>query len=314
MNVVTLGGNAILPASGSGTIGEQRLVAQHAMAGVAELIAHGERVVVSHGNGPIVGNIVERNEAARHLIPVMPLDVCGADSQGGIGYLLQQVLGNELRKRGLCTTVVSLVTQCVVEGHDPAFSRPTKPIGPWFPADEAQQRRESKGWSFLEDAKRGFRRVVASPLAREIVEWEAIKDLVAAGVVVIAAGGGGVPVVREPDGRLRGVEAVIDKDQAAGVLARQLGAGRLVALTAVPRVMWDFGRPGQREIAELTVAEARRGLASGQFPPGSMGPKIAAGVEFVESGGREAIVTSPENLLGAIAGREGTRIVADGAA
>ena len=315
MNVITLGGNAILPASGSGTIREQREVATRAMSGVAELIVAGESVVVSHGNGPIVGNIVERNEAARHLIPVMPLDVCGADSQGGIGYLLQQVLGNELRARGNRATVVSLVTQCVVAGNDPAFANPTKPIGPYFTAEEAQKRRQEKGWTFREDAKRGFRRVVPSPAAQEIVEWEAIRMLVAAGAVVIAAGGGGVPVVRDPDGRLRGVEAVIDKDQAAGVLARQLGASRLIALTAVARVAWDFGKPTQRDLESLTLAEARRGLAEGQFPPGSMGPKIAAGIDFVSAGGAEALVTSPENLAAALAGREGTRIVAgDGVA
>lgn len=309
MNVITLGGNAILPSSGKGTIHEQREVARHAMSGVAELIVHGQPAVVSHGNGPIVGNIVERNEAARHLLPVMPLDVCGADSQGGIGYLLQQVLGNELRQRGRAVTVVALVTQCVVAGNDPSFANPTKPIGPWFRAEEAQKRREEKGWTFLHDAKRGYRRVVPSPAALEIVEWEAIRALVTAGCVVIASGGGGVPVVRDPDGRLRGVEAVIDKDQAAGVLAHQLGAERLITLTDVPRVAWDFGKPTQRDLRELTLAEARRGLAEGQFPPGSMGPKIAAGVTFLESGGSDAIVTSPEHLLAAIEGREGTRIV-----
>jgi carbamate kinase len=309
MNVVTLGGNALLPASGTGTIQEQIEVATSAMAGVADLIAAGEAVVLSHGNGPIVGNIVERNEAARRLIPPMPLDVCGADSQGGIGYTLQQVLGNELRARGLDRVVVALVTQCVVAGNDPAFSNPTKPIGPYFTAAEAHRRREEKGWSFVEDARGRSRRIVPSPRALEIVEWEAIRALVGAGAVVIAAGGGGVPVVREWHGRLRGVEAVIDKDQAAAVLARQLGARRLVTLTAVPAVSWDFGRPAQRAIARMTVAEARRGVAQGQFPPGSMGPKVGACIEFVEAGGDEAVVTSPESLLAAIEGRAGTRIV-----
>ena len=308
MNVVTLGGNAILSASGHGTIQEQIEVATHAMAGVADLIAAGEPVVLSHGNGPIVGNIVERNEAARHLIPAMPLDVCGADSQGGIGYMLQQVLGNELRLRGVARPVVSLVTQCVVAGDDPAFANPTKPIGPWFSPEDARKRREEKGWSFVED-RRGFRRVVASPRALEIVEWEAIRALVDSGAVVIAAGGGGVPVVREWHGRLRGIEAVIDKDGSASVLARQLGARRLITLTAVPNVYWDFGKPSQRAISRLTIAEARRGLAEGQFPPGSMGPKVAACVEFVEAGGEEALVTSPETLLAAIREGAGTRIV-----
>lgn len=312
MNVITLGGNALVTGKGAGTIQEQVEVATRAMAGVADLIASGERVVLSHGNGPIVGNIVERNEAARDLIPPMPLDVCGADSQGGLGYMLQQVLGNELAARGVPRTVVSLVTQCVVAGNDPAFANPTKPIGPFFPAEEARIRHDTKGWSFMTDAKRGWRRIVPSPRALEIVEWEAIHRLVEGGIVVIAAGGGGVPVVREWDGRLRGVEAVIDKDQAAAVLARQLRARRLITLTAVPHVSWDFGRPTERPLERLALAEARRGFAEGQFPPGSMGPKIAACIEFVEGGGEEALVTSPDSLRAAIEGRAGTRLVRDG--
>ncbi|MFN8176987.1 MAG: carbamate kinase [bacterium] len=310
MNVVTLGGNALLPSKGSGTITEQIEVAIRAMSGVAELIASGEDVVLSHGNGPIVGNIVERNEAARDHISPMPLDVCGADSQGGIGYMLQQVLGNELKRRGIEKTVVSLVTQCVVAGSDPAFANPTKPIGPKYGAEEARKRREEKGWTFAPNADHEWRRVVPSPRPLEIVEWAAIRELVARGLVVIAAGGGGVPVIREWDGRLRGVEAVIDKDLAAAVLARQIHAKRLLILTAVPRVSYDYGRATQREIERLTVAEARRGFAEGQFPPGSMGPKIEACLEFIESGGDEAIITSPENLLAAVGGRAGTRVLA----
>ncbi len=309
MNVVTLGGNAILPGNGVGTIQEQAAVVRRAMSGVAELIAAGERVVLSHGNGPIVGNIVERNEAARDRIPPMPLDICGADSQGGIGYMLQQILGNEIRARSIDRTIVALVTQCVVAGNDPAFTNPTKPIGPFFTAEEARARHDSKGWSFMSEPGRGYRRIVPSPRALEIVEWAAVRRLVDANAVVIAAGGGGVPVVRGWDGTLRGVEAVIDKDQAAAVLARQLGARRLVTLTAVAHVSWDFGQPTERELRRMDVAEARRGFADGQFPPGSMGPKVAAGIEFVESGGEEAIITSPESLLAAIEGRAGTRIV-----
>ena len=310
MNVVTLGGNALLPGKSKGTIAEQIAVAVRAMSGVAELIEAGEDVVLSHGNGPIVGNIVERNESARASIPPMPLDVCGADSQGGIGYMLQQVLGNELKQRGLDRTVVSLVTQCVVAGNDPAFANPTKPIGPKHSAEEARARRAEKGWTFAEDSDHAWRRVVPSPQPLEIVEWAAIRELIGQGIVVIAAGGGGVPVVREWDGRLRGVEAVIDKDLAAAVLARQIRARRLVILTAVARVTYDYGRATQREIERLTVAEARRGLAEGQFPPGSMGPKVAACLEFIEAGGEDAIITSPENLLAAVAGRAGTRVVA----
>jgi carbamate kinase len=223
--------------------------------------------------------------------------------------MLQQILGNEMRVRNADRTIVSLVTQCVVLGNDPAFTNPTKPIGPFFTAEEARERHDGNGWTFLLDSARGYRRIVPSPRAIEIVEWDAVIRLVDAGVVVIAAGGGGVPVVREWDGRLRGVEAVIDKDQAAAVLARQLRAKRLITLTAVSHVCWDYGKPSQREVKRLDVAEARRGFAEGQFPPGSMGPKVAACIEFVEGGGEEAIITSPDNLRAAIEGLSGTRIV-----
>ncbi len=308
MIVVTLGGNALLPGTGRGTIDEQIEVARTAMQGVADLVASGIAVVLSHGNGPIVGNIVIRNEAARDLIPPMPLDVCGADSQGGIGYMLQQVLGNALRERGVEKTVVSLVTQCVVDERDPAFANPTKPIGPFFPRSTAESIVRALHWTMKEDGKRGFRRVVPSPMPVEIVEWEAIERLVQAGVVVIAAGGGGVPVHLDA-GKLRGVEAVIDKDHAAAVLARQLRAERLVVLTAVPQVALDFGKPTQRNLGRLTVDEAKAHLAAGQFPPGSMGPKMEAVIAFVEGGGAEAIITSPDSIFAAMEGRTGTRIV-----
>jgi carbamate kinase len=308
MIVVTLGGNALLPGTGRGTIEEQIEVARTAMQGVADIVASGVSVVLSHGNGPIVGNIVIRNEAARDLIPPMPLDVCGADSQGGIGYMLQQVLGNALRERGVEKTVVSLVTQCVVDERDPAFANPTKPIGPFFPRSTAESIVRALRWTMKEDGTRGFRRVVPSPMPVEIVEWDAIEQLVQAGVVVIAAGGGGVPVHLDA-GKLRGVEAVIDKDHAAAVLARQLRAERLVVLTAVPQVALDFGKPTQRNLGRITVDEAKAHLAAGQFPPGSMGPKMEAVIAFVEGGGAEAIITSPDSLFAAMEGRTGTRIV-----
>jgi carbamate kinase len=308
MIVVTLGGNALLPGTGRGTIEEQISVARVAMVGVADLVSSGIPVVLSHGNGPIVGNIVIRNEAARDLIPPMPLDVCGADSQGGIGYMLQQVLGNALRERGVSGTVVSLVTQCVVDPRDPAFANPTKPIGPYFPRETAESITRKLGWTMREEKGRGFRRVVPSPKPVEIVEWNAIRELVRSGAVVIAAGGGGVPVFRE-GAQLRGVEAVIDKDHAASVLGRQLGAERLVVLTAVSEVFLDFGKPTQRSLARISVDEAKSHLAAGQFPPGSMGPKMEAVISFVEQGGAEAIITSPESLTASMEGRSGTRIV-----
>jgi len=308
MIVITLGGNAILSESGRGTIEEQIGVARVAMRGVADLICAGLSVVLSHGNGPIVGNIVIRNEAAKNEIAPMPLDVCGADSQGGIGYMLQQVLGNELRSRGIDRTVVSLVTQSIVDPNDPAFSNPTKPIGPFYEKEEARALAREKGWSMREDAGRGYRRVVPSPKPLEIVEWDAIRVLIAQGFVVIGAGGGGIPVSRTGKG-LAGVEAVIDKDRAASVLARQLSAERLVILTPVPQVSIDFGKETQKEISRITAKDARDLLNEGQFPPGSMGPKMEAAIEFVESGGEEAIITSPGELYGAMEGRTGTHIV-----
>jgi len=310
VNVVTVGGNALLPTTGRGTIEEQISIATAAMSGVADMIGAGERVIVSHGNGPIVGNIVVRNEAARDEIPPMPLDVCGADSQGGIGYLLQQVLGNELRSRGIDRTVVSLVSQSLVANDDPGFTNPTKPIGPYYDAARAAGLRAAHGWTFIEDGGKS-RRVVPSPRAREIIEWNAIRALLERDVVVIAAGGGGVPVVREWNGRLRGVEGVVDKDQAASVLARQLDAKRLIILTAVPRVSLDFRRATQREVERMTVAEARSYLADGQFPPGSMGPKVEACIEFVEATGGLSLITSPDRLAAALQGKAGTRIAAE---
>lgn len=310
MNVVTVGGNALLPTTGRGTIEEQISVATAAMSGVADMIGAGERVIVSHGNGPIVGNIVIRNEAARDEIPPMPLDVCGADSQGGIGYLLQQVLGNELRARGIERTVVSLVSQSLVANDDPGFANPTKPIGPYYDAAKAERLRAEHGWTFVEDGGKS-RRVVPSPRAREIIEWNAIRALLERDIVVIAAGGGGVPVVRDWSGKLRGVEGVVDKDQAASVLARQLNAKRLVILTAVPRVSLDFRRSTQREVDRMTTAEARRHMADGQFPPGSMGPKVEACIEFAEATGGLAVITSPERLAAALQGKAGTRIAVE---
>jgi carbamate kinase len=307
MIVITLGGNAILSESGRGTIEEQIEVARVAMRGVADLLAAGIQVVLSFGNGPIVGNIVVRNEAARDIVAPMPLDVCGADSQGGIGYMLQQVLGNELRRRGLERTVVSVVTQSVVDRNDPAFANPTKPIGPYYSKEEADRLAREKAWTMREE-KRGYRRVVPSPKPLQIVEWAAIRALIGKGFVVIGAGGGGIPVARVQGG-LVGLEAVIDKDRAAAVLARQLDAERLVILTAVPQVSLDFGKATQRAIDRITTREARLHLSAGQFPPGNMGPKMEAAIEFVESGGDEAIITSPEELFAAMEGRAGTHVV-----
>jgi len=306
--LIALGGNAILPAGGTGTFEEQCAITRVSLEPIARLVQDGVEVVLSHGNGPVVGNILIRNEAVREQIPPMPLDVCGADSQGGIGYMMQQILQNELRRIGLERPVATLVTQIVVSERDPAFRRPTKPIGPFYNEEKARQLAREKGWTVVEDAGRGWRRVVPSPVPLEIVEIEAIRRLLKAGAVVIAAGGGGIPVTRQWDGSLHGVEAVIDKDLASSLLARMLGFEVLVIITGVERVALHFGTPTQRDLDRATPDELERYLEEGHFPPGSMGPKIRAAIEFVRAGGKEVIVTTPERIREALAGETGTHI------
>ncbi len=312
--VIALGGNAILPAGSKGTFAEQAAITRHSMDQVADLAMSGHQIVLTHGNGPIVGNIVLRNDAglAAHGIPPMPLHVCGADSQGGIGYMIQQALQNCLRARGLKKQVASVITQVVVDRHDPAFQKPTKPIGPFYDAARAQQLRREYGWTIVEDANRGWRRVVPSPQPREVVEWEAIWSMIEAGVIAIAAGGGGIPVARE-GGELVGVDAVIDKDRASALLAGLIGADTLMIITQIDRVYLRFGTPAAEPVARLGAGRALELLRQGEFPPGSMGPKIESAVAFLAQGGREVIITDPESLRGAVAGESGTRIVPDDA-
>lgn len=307
--LITLGGNAILPVRGTGTFEEQCAVTRATMQPIACLIRDGAEVVLSHGNGPIVGNILIRNEAARDQIPPMPLDVCGADSQGGIGYMMQQSLQNELRRVGLADrAVVTIVTQVVVDERDPAFRRPTKPIGPFYTEDRARLLAKEKGWTIVEDAGRGYRRVVPSPKPLEVVEIAAIRQIVEDGGVAIAAGGGGIPVSRQWDGSLHGVEAVIDKDLASSLLARLLGCQTLVIVTGVDRVALRYGKPDQRELERATPDELEGWMEEGHFPPGSMGPKIQAAIEFVRGGGRDVVITSPERLTDALEGKTGTLV------
>ncbi|MGE5175537.1 MAG: carbamate kinase [Hyphomicrobiales bacterium] len=307
--LITLGGNAILPARGTGTFDEQCAITRTTMQPIARLIRDGAEVVLSHGNGPIVGNILIRNEAARDQIPPMPLDVCGADSQGGIGYMMQQILQNELRALGIVDRpVVTLVTQVVVDERDPAFRRPTKPIGPFYTEERGRLLAKEKGWTVVEDSGRGYRRVVPSPRPLEVVELAAIRQVVEDGGIAIAAGGGGIPVSRQWDGSLHGVEAVIDKDLVSGLLARLLGCELLVIITSVEQVAIDFGKPTQRGLDEATADELQAWMDEGQFPPGSIGPKIQAAIEFVRGGGREVIVSSPSRILDALEGKTGTRI------
>ncbi|HYM67944.1 MAG TPA: carbamate kinase, partial [Patescibacteria group bacterium] len=265
-----------------------------------------------HGNGPQVGFILRRSELAARELHEVPLDVCGADSQGAIGYALQQNLENDLRRKGIPRPVVTVITQVEVDAGDPAFKRPSKPIGTFMTEEQAKVRREKDGWDVVEDANRGWRRVVSSPVPMRIVELEAVKTLLAAGVVVITVGGGGIPVVANEDGDLEGVAAVIDKDLAAALLATQIGAELLLISTAVERVALDFGRPEQRWVDHMTLSEARLRLEEGRhFAAGSMGPKIQAVVGYLERGGREAIITTPENMERALAGDGGTHITRD---
>ena len=278
---------------------------------IARLVKGGMTVVLSHGNGPIVGNILIRNESVRDQIPPMPLDVCGADSEGGIGYMLQQALQNELRRLRIDRPVVTLVTQVIVDERDPAFRRPTKPIGPFYTQERARTLAKEKGWTVVEDAGRGWRRVVPSPRPLEIVEIAAIRKLVEEGMIVIAAGGGGIPVARQWDGSLHGVEAVIDKDLASSLLARLLGVEALVIVTGVERVAVNFNKPEQREIRSAHASELERLLGEGHFPPGSMAPKIQAAIEFVRGDGRSVVITSPEKIGEAMEGRAGTRVLPD---
>ncbi|UCE02143.1 MAG: carbamate kinase [Candidatus Latescibacterota bacterium] len=307
LNVVGLGGNAIIPNSHAGTIEEQRTLTRATMAQVAEQIARGVDVVLTHGNGPIIGNIALRNEALAHEIPPMPLDVCGADSQGGIGYMVQQALQNELHRRGVQRAVVTLVTQVEVDPADPAFGDPTKPIGPYYDLREAERLRQEKGWVLRDDSGRGLRRLVPSPRPKSIVEVEVIRTLVDEGVIVNCVGGGGVPVVRQA-GEWVGVEAVIDKDRTATVLATQLRARRIILLTGVETVMRNFRTPSEAPLHRVTPEEAEQLLAAGEFPAGSMGPKIEAALDFLTCGGQEVIITDPEHLSAALSGNTGTHI------
>ncbi|MBD3334716.1 MAG: carbamate kinase [Candidatus Eisenbacteria bacterium] len=310
--VVSLGGNAILPAGGGGSLPEQFSVTRATMEHVVNFLADGRRILLTHGNGPIVGNILIRNEAARDQVPPMPLDVCGADSQGGIGYMIQQTLQNLLRQRDIPIPVVTLVTQVVVDHADAAFDNPTKPIGPFFSGREAQRLREEKGWHMEQDSGRGWRRLVPSPRPLEIVELEAIRMQFEAGSVVVTVGGGGIPVVRDPGGNLAGVEAVIDKDRATMVLARSLRVDGIVIVTAVDQVALHYGTDRQQEIGRMTVSEARGYLSEGHFPPGSMGPKIEGAIDFLEAGGKAVLITSPRCIRAALDGKAGTRVVAGG--
>lgn len=306
--VVAIGGNSLIKDERRPTLAGEIEALRETSTHIASMLSQGWDLVLTHGNGPQVGFNLLRSELAAASAPPLPLDVLGAQTQGSIGYLIQQVLGNELRVREIRRRIATVVTQTLVDRDDPAFHRPTKPIGRFYEKDEAFRLQGDQGWQMVEDAGRGWRRVVPSPMPVEIVERLTIKGLVFQSIVVIAAGGGGIPVVRRPDGSLAGVEAVIDKDLASSLLAQSIGADLLLISTAVERVALHYGRPEERFLDRMTVAEAKQYLSHGHFPPGSMGPKILAAIRFVEATGGEALITSPEHLERALAGRTGTRI------
>jgi len=305
--VVAVGGNSITKAGQRGTIPEQYENARETSRHIAEMLERGYEVVVTHGNGPQVGNILMRAEMASSVLPILPLDTCVADSQGGMGYMIQQVLGDELKSRGIDKTVVTVLTQVVVDAADPAFGKPSKPIGPFYTKEEAERKRDEDGWDVVEDSNRGWRRVVPSPMPKRVVESRAIKALLEAGCVVIAVGGGGIPVVEEGQ-ELRGVEAVIDKDHASRLLGNEIGAQLLLVSTDVEQVALNFGEENEERLLTLSVSDAERYFGEGHFAPGSMGPKILAGIAFLKEGGGEFIITSPEAIGRALDGETGTKM------
>lgn len=305
--LLAIGGNSLIREGERGTIVEQRANVQKTAAQVVGLVRAGFGLVLTHGNGPQVGAALLRSERAASQVPGHPLDVCGASTQGEIGYLLQQALITEFRKVNFCPNVVTVITQSLVSQDDPAMKHPTKPIGPFYSFDEILERKRQFGWEIVEDASRGYRRVVPSPEPIGIVEFETIRSLVGQGALVIACGGGGVPVVQTDCG-LRGVEAVIDKDLASAWLASRLGVDLFVISTDTDRVYLDYRKPTQRPLERIGSVELERYLQEGQFPPGNMGPKVVAVLRFLRADGGEAIITSSENLCAAVCGTAGTHI------
>ncbi len=303
---IALGGNALLQYGQKGTFEEQLANARRTSRQLVELLRRGYRLVITHGNGPQVGAILLQQEAATNQVPPMPLHACGAMSQGLIGYMIQQSMINELKRAGMNVPVATVVTQVLVDREDPAFQNPTKFIGPWYPEEEAK-RKEEQGWVMKYDVGKGWRRVVPSPDPIGQVEIEAIRRMVEAGIVVIASGGGGIPVV--DDGEYEGVDAVIDKDLAGERLATSLDADLYMILTDVEKVAINFKKPNQRFLDVVTLEEARRYYDEGHFPPGNMGPKVKAAMRFVERTGREAIITSLDKVIEALEGKTGTRII-----
>ena len=312
--VVAIGGNSLIKDNKNVSVESQYEAARETTYHIADMIESGWDVAIGHGNGPQVGFILRRSEIAHKAAGMheVPLDVFGADSQGAIGYSLQQTLQNELYRRKINKPVATLITQVLVDKNDKAFSSPTKPIGGFMEEAEAKQKEKDLGWNVVEDAGRGWRRVVASPIPQEVVELEAVKDLIAAGVIVITVGGGGIPVIDAGDRQLIGTAAVIDKDYASSLLAREIKADLFLISTAVEKVALDFGKPTQRDVDHMTLSEVKKYLAEGaHFAKGSMAPKIQAIIWYLEAGGKKAIITNPENIGRALKGETGTVIEPD---
>ncbi|MFO7768576.1 MAG: carbamate kinase [bacterium] len=306
--VVALGGNAITQEQDTGTIPEQFENTHRSLSPIADLIASGRKVALTHGNGPQVGNYLIRVERAKDEVPWLPLSIIVADLQGGMGYMIGQVLSELLSERGVEPYVTTVLTQVEVDPDDPAFEDPSKYVGPFYTEEEARRLAEDRGWDVKEDKGRGWRRVVPSPWPLKIVEARVVNDLIGKGATVIAAGGGGIPVRRSPKGFLEGLDAVIDKDRASAVLGEDIGAPDLLILTGVDRVALDFGSPQQRDLARMTLSEAERYLAEGHFPAGSMGPKIEAAIHFLEQGGERVFIGALDQAKEILDGRAGTII------
>lgn len=306
--VIAIGGNSLILDKNQPQVERQWEATYETARHIADMIAEGWRVVLTHGNGPQVGFILRRNELAAHEVHTTPMDLIGADTQGSIGYMLQQALANCLRERGITRNICTVITQTLVDRDDPAFQRPNKPIG-GFMSKEQGEKFEAEGWTVVEDAGRGYRRVVASPIPVEILELDPINTLVTSEVIVICTGGGGIPVIRDEQGDVHGVNAVIDKDRGSSLLASGLKADLFVISTAVEKVAINFNKPDQRWLDRMTLAEAKQYLAEGHFAPGSMAPKIEAIVSFIEGGGPQAIITDPASISRALRGETGTMVV-----
>ncbi len=309
--VVAIGGNSLIKDEAHKTVPDQFNAVRETAVHIADMIEQGWNVVITHGNGPQVGFILLRAEYSRKVLHPVPLDSCGADTQGAIGYMIQQALHNEFVRRDISRQCVTVVTQVLVDRNDPALHNPSKPIGSFYKEEEAREKMEKEGWIMVEDAGRGWRRVVASPQPQEIIERAAIDTLIKNGFIVVAVGGGGIPVVSDEAGNLSGVEGVIDKDLASSLLATQLEADLLLISTAVEKVALNFKKPDQRDLDRITLSEAKRYYAEGQFAKGSMGPKVLAVINYLERGGKAALITMPETIGKALVGETGTWVVPD---